>query len=529
MRKKLIFSFIVINLALLTLFYLVYRAYLDTHRSKLQEELYGLVRLTEQVPVDLRQRELASMAGARLIETLYLVDTDEFVGRMDLSVKEEIRFLEKGKEFFKGRKLYYYYSWRNGPKTVIVLSVPEKIWRSGLMRMTLLLFSFVIVMNLSFFYLARAFLIQPMEYIGTVTDRIRQGDYEARVRIQGSKEVLSLADNINAMAETIKKDITLLNLVIENMKLGFLVFDKAGEITLINSEARAVLKLQEGDSVFPHFPFLPRETDSRREGFFSGAKIYTRSGSPLFADTALSSFREGEKCFYALALKEIEDLSHHNNSRLLSFMRNLTFMMAHEIKNPLNVIMMITQLAEKKYGPDPMWDDIRHEEKTITGVIDIFSSLFDMAPGPFDLKEFIGEWSLKWSAIFDEKGMILETKAEEAAVIDFDKARLEMILNNLVKNVLENGKPGCRALLDLAVNNDKIYIGLKDNTGGIHRETLFRFLEGGHSTKDEFRGWGMTLVRMLLNLGGADLEIKASPGKETEVRMIFEKYESTHR
>ena len=125
--------------------------------------------------------------------------------------------------------------------------------------------------------------------------------------------------------------------------------------------------------------------------------------------------------------------------------------------------------------------------------------------------------------------MSLETRTEEKAVIDFDKSRLEMILNNLVKNVLENGKPGCRALLDLSLKNDKIYVELKDNTGGIHRETLFRFLEGGHSTKDEFRGWGMTLVRMLLNLGGADLEIKASPGKETEVRMIFEKYESTHR
>jgi nitrogen fixation/metabolism regulation signal transduction histidine kinase len=409
------------------------------------------------------------------------------------------------------------------------MAVPENIWKTGILKITGLLMLFVVATNITFFLLTRLFLIKPMEYISVITDRIRRGDYDARVEIEGSREVLSLADNINNMAETIKNDIALLNLVIENMKLGFLVYDEEGEIVLINREAKEVLNVSVGDPVTPHFPFLPGDPAESRQGFFAGVKIYDRAGVPLFADVALSSFRQGQGFSHALALQEIEDITHHNNSRLISFMRSLTLMLAHEIKNPLNVMGMITQMAEKKFGSDPMWDDFRNEERNMTAVIDAFSSFFDISPHPFDLRDYVQNWVAKWRKIYTEKEILLETRFDETGKINFDSRRLGMILDNLIKNTLENGVPGCRAVLDLSEGDGKIYLVLKDNTGGIQKETLFKFLDGGHSTKDESRGWGLALVRLLLHLGGADLEIKGGADQETEVRLTFEKYESPHR
>ena len=249
----------------------------------------------------------------------------------------------------------------------------------------------------------------------------------------------------------------------------------------------------------------------------------------MLAPASLSSFRQGQGFSHALALQEIEDITHHNNSRLISFMRSLTLMLAHEIKNPLNVMGMITQMAEKKFGSDPMWDDFRNEERNMTAVIDAFSSFFDISPHPFDLRDYVQNWVAKWRKIYTEKEILLETRFDETGKINFDSRRLGMILDNLIKNTLENGVPGCRAVLDLSEGDGKIYLVLKDNTGGIQKETLFKFLDGGHSTKDESRGWGLALVRLLLHLGGADLEIKGGADQETEVRLTFEKYESPHR
>lgn len=529
MKRKIILSFALVNLFLLVIFHLVYRAALDVYRSPLQHNLYALIRLAERLPVEERPGEFIDMAGTRLLETVYLLDNEEFYGRIDLTVKAELADITTRKEYFNGRKLYKYYPSREGRDLVLVMAVPENIWKTGILKVTGLLVLFVVATNIIFFLITRLFLIRPMEYISLITDRIRQGDYDARVEIEGSREVVNLADNINNMAETIKNDIALLNLVIENMKLGFLVYNDEGEVVLINREAKKTLKISEGDPVTPHFPFLPANPSESRQGFFAGAKIYDRAGAPLFADVALSSFQQGEGFSHALALQEIEDISRHNNSHLISFMRSLTLMLAHEIKNPLNVMGMITQMAEKKFGPDPMWEDIRNEERNITTVIDTFSSFFTINPRPFEIGDFIVAWVEKWKKIYAEKGLLLETRLDKAGMVDFDSQRLEMILNNLVKNTLENGKPGCRALLDLSDRDDKIYLVLTDDTGGIKKETLFKFLDGGHSTKDASRGWGLALVRLLLNLGGADLEIKGGTGKETEVRLVFEKYESPHR
>ena len=529
MKRKIVLSFALVNLILLLIFHMVYRATLDLYRSQLQHNLYATIRLAERFPVDQRPGEFIDMAGARLLETVYFLDTEEFYGRIDVTVKEELAAITEDREYFKGRKLYKFYPSREGRDLIIVMAVPENIWKTGILKITGLLILFVVATNITFFLLTRLFLIKPMEYISVITDRIRRGDYDARVEIEGSREVVALADNINNMAETIKNDIALLNLVIENMRLGFLVYDDEGEIILINREAKEVLNLSVGDPVIPHFPFLPENPSESRQGFFAGVKIFDRSGSPLFADAALSSFRQGQGFSHALALQEIEDITHHNNSHLISFMRTLTLMLAHEIKNPLNVIGMITQMAEKKFGPDAMWDDIRSEERNITAVIDTFSSFFAINPHPFDIRNFVQNWVEKWKKIYAEKGINLETRFDDAGQVNFDSHRLEMILNNLVKNTLENGDPGCRAVLDLSSGDGKIYLVLTDNTGGIQKETLFKFLDGGHSTKDETRGWGLALVRLLLHLGGADLEIKGGADKETEVRLTFEKYESPHR
>ncbi|HHH84435.1 MAG TPA: HAMP domain-containing protein, partial [Firmicutes bacterium] len=289
MKRKIVLSFALVNLFLLVIFHMVYMTTLDVYRSQLRYNLFALIRLAERFPVEDRPGEFIDMAGSRLLETVYLLDTEEFYGRIDLTVKEELAAITAKKEYFKGRKLYRYYPSKEGRDLVIVMAVPESIWKTGILKTTLLLLLFVVATNITFFLITRLFLIKPMEYISIITDRIRRGDYNARVEIEGSREVMTLADNINNMAETIKNDIALLNLVIENMKLGFLVYNDEGEITLINHEAKDVLNVSEGDLVTPHFPFLPENPAESRQGFFAGAKIFNRSGAPIFADVALSS------------------------------------------------------------------------------------------------------------------------------------------------------------------------------------------------------------------------------------------------
>ena len=206
---------------------------------------------------------------------------------------------------------------------------------------------------------------------------------------------------------------------------------------------------------------------------------------------------------------------------------------AHELRTPLTVI-----LSESEYALDETSDTdeknasletIVRQSKRLKAITDSlleftrYANKLSIELKPVNIsavtEEFIDDFA------FPQK-VKCHIDIEKDITVSADVTLFERVLQNLLDNAVKYGKEDGNITVVLKNENDKITLTVSDDGMGMSEETLAhvydRFYQADPSRSNKSGlGLGLSLVKEIIRLFGARIEIKSTLGKGTSVILNF--------
>ncbi|MHB1558331.1 MAG: protoglobin domain-containing protein [Isosphaeraceae bacterium] len=192
---------------------------------------------------------------------------------------------------------------------------------------------------------------------------------------------------------------------------------------------------------------------------------------------------------------------------------------AHEIRNPLNVIKTSHYFLRSARNPAPEKRDehMQRIERNVRQAEHVISTLTSFARMPAaDQKPFSLRAGIK-EAIEDTTvpaGIeVVVDCPDDLPLALADPAQIRIALGNLVRNACDAMPAGGRLTIGGRALDDAAEIAVIDTGVGITAAQLERITEPLFSTKARGLGLGLALVRIILDRNGASMSVASEPGQ----------------
>lgn len=198
--------------------------------------------------------------------------------------------------------------------------------------------------------------------------------------------------------------------------------------------------------------------------------------------------------------------------------------MAHEIRNPLNALILSLEklkreIIEGKIPDEKTLDLVSSEIRRINNLVEefLFLSRRDKRRERTNLKSLVEEVMTILSSQAEEKGITLENLIDPEFEIYAEKSKLKQALMNFILNSIE-AIEGCGFVRVTAGKKGKwVKLSIEDNGKGIDEKDLGRVFDFHYTTKDKGVGLGLPISYMIIKDQGGDVSIESERGKGTKV------------
>jgi signal transduction histidine kinase len=188
---------------------------------------------------------------------------------------------------------------------------------------------------------------------------------------------------------------------------------------------------------------------------------------------------------------------------------------AHEINNPLAVILGYARLLRKR-AEGPLRDELGIIEDEAVRARDIVQGLLDLSrPLPagrdrVDLREICDEVVGRLLQATDLRAAAIQV--EGAGFAPGVPAKLRQVLGNLVRNGAEAAGPGGRVTVRVVEAGDQVRVEVEDTGAGIAEAARDRIFEPFFTTKERGTGLGLAVSRAIARAHGGDVTGESVPG-----------------
>jgi len=201
--------------------------------------------------------------------------------------------------------------------------------------------------------------------------------------------------------------------------------------------------------------------------------------------------------------------------------REMAQQVAHEIKNPLTPMRLMTQLHASRAGQLTA-EEVKGFAEAMLAQIDAmaavagdFSELAKISSGvlrPVDLGQVLRRIQLAYP------GLDLALPAGEWMVKGTEDSLLR-VFNNLLNNALDAVEPGMPPALSVSVRDDEgsVLVSVRDNGTGIEPSRWEAIFEPHFTTKSTGSGLGLAMVKSIVEGMGGRIWIEASSAQGTEI------------
>ncbi len=264
---------------------------------------------------------------------------------------------------------------------------------------------------------------------------------------------------------------------------------------------------------------LKNATDQIRSGNFS----------VHLPETGIPEMRELKGSFNVMS-RELEAVQ----NRLLvaekeMIWKDLSRILAHEIKNPLTPIQLAIQRLEERMESDPerVKDILRESISIITQEIENlrllaqdfsnYAKVNQPALEPLNPAVSIREIVKSYVQDFE---IILEL--DEELQVNFDKTHFYQIITNILQNAIDACEEPQPINIRLYRERSFAVLSIKDQGKGIESADLQRIFEPYFSKKNKGTGLGLALVKKLCDANSTIIRVKSKPGEGSEFILIIE-------
>jgi signal transduction histidine kinase len=225
-----------------------------------------------------------------------------------------------------------------------------------------------------------------------------------------------------------------------------------------------------------------------------------------------------------LDLAEIEDayqaehLARQQRTERLAAIGQVAGGVAHELRNPLNVVKTSVYYLANARNPTPQKKEehLQRIERHVALADNVITALSNFAKlpvpnlRPVPLEACVRE-ALEVNPLPDAVQVTTDFQAPlPPALADGDQLRI--VMGNLIRNAREAMPQGGRLTLTGRSDDDCVEVAVRDTGVGIAPENLARITEPLYSTKARGLGLGLAITRAILEKNKGSLRVTSEPG-----------------
>lgn len=224
--------------------------------------------------------------------------------------------------------------------------------------------------------------------------------------------------------------------------------------------------------------------------------------------------------------------------------KDLAAGLAHEIGNPLNALSLNLQLLAREFKREPdeerrarLLADIATAQNEIKRITEINRGFLNamrpvrpqLSPGTLadPLSDTLAALKVQ---IEDRRIQVFLDLPPALPPVLLDRAQMEQVFFNLVKNALEVMKDGERLDIELASDDHCVSATFRDHGNGMSDETLLHLFEPYRTTKKERgTGLGLMLSRRIVRAHGGEIDVESKEGEGTRFTVRLPRLEKRVR
>jgi signal transduction histidine kinase len=417
-------------------------------------------------------------------------------------------------------------------------------------------------------------LLRPIHVIRSGLTRLGRGEFDVRLDLNRQDEFGELGTFFNAVSAQLSADrtqmagqVAKLESAVQHLEDAVAIVSPSGNLMFVNPAMRALIPAASVGAALGDL--VPAEHSLRRLSEQTHASRQSRG--PLSATFHVPGADSGERLILThpvndaagelvgimLIVRNLEYLSQVQStvrySRKLAALGRLSAGVAHEVKNPLNSMMIHLELLRQKFtAPAPLGrssgrsaavaaanaEPLVHSAEALQHV-DVIAGeirrLDQVVQGflKFNRPEDLKLQPVRLSALLDEVVPIVKPEADQTGVhldiecggapdVNGDPAMLRQAFLNLALNACQAMKDGGVLRIRCeAARGRRVSVVVSDTGSGIDPEHLKRIFDLYFTTKASGSGIGLSMVYRTVQIHDGEIEVQSTPGKGTTFRILL--------
>jgi len=433
------------------------------------------------------------------------------------------------------------------------------------LQINLIIFAFVILALLLFIRWSRMRILNPIQKLTMITQRIAEGDYSLKAEVGSRDEIGLLTSNFNTMAEGLTTEIAVrrhteellrrseenYRQLIEAAQDAIICIDEKGIIFLWNESAEKIFGYSKYEIIGqPLTTIVPEKYQTAyQEGFnlFSTSDKNTISDKPVEVsgitkagviiptELSVSSYKAENEQLALIGIvrdlterKRIEDIL--LRSEKLKSMGMITSGIAHEFNNILAIVKGFATQIKKKCGNDEKLEKrVDTIIKATNDGVEIVRRMREYTNLELDnanfvptdmrllIKQSIGFTMPRWQNIANANGIHYKIDTDgfsKELCIMCNQSELREVLVNIINNALDAMPGGGSLSFHTWAEEKTLFVTISDTGMGMGKTVQRNVFDPFFTTKIGVgTGLGMSTAYGIVVRHGGEIEVESEEGK----------------